>query len=111
MAHTRELCDEPADGVLRACRAARRGGDDDARSLPVGRRVTFYHAADCSLCARALEAVAELHEELGFELELIDIGGRPELEARYRELLPALELDGELVFTYFVDADALRARL
>ena len=55
--------------------------------------------------------VAELHDELAFELELIDIGGRPELEARYRELLPAVEIDGELAFTYFVDADALRARL
>jgi hypothetical protein len=41
----------------------------------------------------------------------VDIGGRPDLEARYRELLPALEVDGELAFTYFVDADALRRRL
>jgi hypothetical protein len=35
----------------------------------------------------------------------------PELEARYRELLPVVEVDGVQVFTYFVDADALRARL
>ena len=54
--------------------------------------------------------VAGLHDELAFELELVDIGGRPELEARYRALLPAVEIDGELAFTYFVDADALRAR-
>ena len=60
---------------------------------------------------RALEVVAELHDELQFELELIDIGVRPELEAPYRELLPAVEIDGELAFTYFVDPDALRARL
>ena len=73
--------------------------------------VTIYHAADCSLCARALEVVAELRDELAFELALIDLGGRPELEARYRELLPAVEIDGELAFTYFVDTDALRARL
>jgi hypothetical protein len=55
--------------------------------------------------------VSELHDRLGFELELVDVGGRPELEARYRELLPAVEVDGELAFTYFVDADALRRRL
>ena len=73
--------------------------------------VTVYHAADCSLCARALEVVGELRVELGFELELVDIAGRPELEARYRKLLPAVEVDGELAFTYFVDPDALRARL
>jgi hypothetical protein len=33
------------------------------------------------------------------------------LEARYRELLPAIEVGGELAFTYFVDAAALRARV
>jgi hypothetical protein len=46
-----------------------------------------------------------------FELEIVDIAGDPALEARYRELLPALEIDGHLAFTYFVDADALRERL
>ena len=74
-------------------------------------RVTVYHAPGCSLCARALEVVGALHEELGFELELVDIGGRADLEARYRELLPVVEVDGELAFTYFVDPDALRARV
>jgi glutaredoxin len=73
--------------------------------------VTVYTAEGCSLCGRALEVVAELRAELGFDLDLVDIGGRPELEARYRELLPAVEVDGELAFTYFVDAEALRARL
>ena len=46
-----------------------------------------------------------------FELELVDIGGDPELEARYRELLPVVEIDGERAFTYFVPAEALAARL
>jgi Glutaredoxin-like domain (DUF836) len=46
-----------------------------------------------------------------FELELVDIGGDPELERRYREHLPVLEIDGEHAFTYFVEPDALRARL
>jgi hypothetical protein len=49
--------------------------------------------------------------ELGFDLELIDVGGEPELEALYRELLPVVEIDGERAFTYFVDGDALRIRL
>jgi glutaredoxin len=69
------------------------------------------HAADCSLCARALEVVSEAQAELGFELELVDIGADAELEARYRALLPVVEIDGEQAFTYFVDPDALRARL
>ena len=73
--------------------------------------VTVYTSAECSLCVRALEVVGRLRAELGFELEVVDIDGKPELEARYRELLPAVEVDGELAFTYFVDRAALRARL
>ena len=81
------------------------------RGVCIRSRVVVYHAPDCSLCARAVEVVAQVQDELAFELELIDIAGRPELEARYRELLPAVEIDGALAFTYFVDPDGLRARL
>jgi hypothetical protein len=49
--------------------------------------------------------------ELPFDLELVDIAGDPDLERRYREHLPVLEIDGERAFAYFVDADALRARI
>jgi hypothetical protein len=55
--------------------------------------------------------VAALQAELGFELELVDIAGDPALEARYRERIPVVEVNGERAFTYFVDADALRERL
>jgi glutaredoxin len=75
------------------------------------RRVTLYRAADCHLCERALDVVRDVQADLGFELELVDIGGDPELEARYRERLPVLEIDGVQAFTYFVDAEALRSRL
>jgi hypothetical protein len=52
-----------------------------------------------------------VRDELGFKLDVVDIGGSPDLEARYRELLPAVEIDGELAFTYFVDEDAFRERV
>ena len=55
--------------------------------------------------------MAALREELGFELETVDIGGDPELEARYREWLPVVEIDGERAFTYFVHEDAFRRKL
>jgi hypothetical protein len=55
--------------------------------------------------------VQELHDELGFELELVDIEGRRELEARYRERLPVVEVDGQPAFEYFVTSEGLRARL
>ena len=51
----------------------------------------------------------EAQAELGFELELVEIDGDPELESRYRERIPVVEIDGETAFTYFVEPEALRA--
>ena len=75
------------------------------------RRVTVFHAEGCHLCERALEVVEAAREELGFELEVVDIGGDPELETRHRERLPVIEIDGEPAFTFFVTPAALRAAL
>ena len=71
-------------------------------------RVVVYTAAGCHLCERALEVVREV---CGDAFEAVDVDGDPELEARHREWLPVVEVDGERAFTYFVDAEALRARL
>jgi hypothetical protein len=46
-----------------------------------------------------------------FELEEVDISGDAELEARYREWLPVVEIGGERAFTHFVPPDALRRKL
>ena len=43
--------------------------------------------------------VAELHQELGFDLREIDITGDPALEAEYRDWLPVVEIDGRRRFT------------
>jgi hypothetical protein len=55
--------------------------------------------------------VTAVRGKIAFDLELVDIGDDDDLEARFRELLPVVEIDGERAFTYFVDADALRTRL
>ena len=41
----------------------------------------------------------------------MDISGDADLEARYRELLPVVEIDGERAFTFFVEPESFRARL
>ena len=71
----------------------------------------MFHAEGCHLCAAARRTVETVRAELGFELEEVDIAGDPDLEARYREWLPVLEIDGERAFTYFVQPDALRRKL
>ena len=52
--------------------------------------------------------VAQLRDELGFDLREVDITGDPALEAEYREWLPVVEIDGRRRFTYYVQPDALR---
>jgi hypothetical protein len=55
--------------------------------------------------------LAELRGELEFELSEVDISGDPELEKRYRELLPVVEIDGAQAFVYYVPPDAFRRKL
>ena len=74
-------------------------------------RVVLYHAQSCSLCERARATLAELRLEHEFDLEEIDIGGDAELEARYREWLPVVEIDGERAFVYHLDAAAFLRRI
>jgi hypothetical protein len=53
----------------------------------------------------------QVRAEVPFELEETDISGDTELEARYRERIPVVLVDGEEAFTFFVHPDALRRRL
>jgi glutaredoxin len=73
--------------------------------------VTLVVARDCHLCERAREELAALAVELGFAVEEVDITGVPELERRYREWVPVIEVDGERVSVYRVEAQPLRHKL
>ncbi|HST25809.1 MAG TPA: glutaredoxin family protein [Gaiellaceae bacterium] len=73
--------------------------------------VTLYHAPGCHLCDRARDVLEEARAELGFELVEVDITGSAELEARYREWLPVVDIDGERAFVYHVDPNGLRRKL
>jgi hypothetical protein len=41
----------------------------------------------------------------------VEIAGDPELEARYREWLPVVEIDGARAFVYHVDEAGFRRKL
>jgi hypothetical protein len=74
-------------------------------------RVVLYKAVGCHLCERARAQLAALRSELGFELGEVSIDGDPALEARYRESVPVVEIDGERVCTYYVQPEPFRRRL
>ena len=63
-------------------------------------RVVLYAAPGCHLCAAARRV-----------LDGVDISASPELERRYRERIPVVEVGGEEAFTYFVHPEGLRRRL
>ncbi len=52
-----------------------------------------------------------VRDDLRFDLDEVDIDGDAELEARYREWLPVVEIDGERAFVYHVDEGAFRRKL
>jgi glutaredoxin len=73
--------------------------------------VRVYSAAGCHLCEVAKALLEQEREVHGFDLVEIDITGRPELEAAYREHIPVVFVAGRKAFKYHVDPAELRRRL
>ena len=73
--------------------------------------MTLVVARDCHLCERAREELAALAGELDFAVAELDITGVEALERRYRPFIPVVEVGGERVSVYRVEADALRHKL
>ena len=67
----------------------------------------MFHGQGCGLCDRARTQL----DRLGVSYDAVDITGDAELEARYREWLPVLEIDGERAFVYYIDEAALLKKL
>ena len=74
-------------------------------------KVVLFTAAGCSLCGRARATLNDLRRELEFDYQEVAIDGDPELEGRYREWLPVVEIDGERAFVYHVPPDGFRRSL
>jgi glutaredoxin len=73
--------------------------------------VTLYGKPGCHLCDDARAVVERVRAEHPFELREVDVSLDPELNRAYGERIPVLEVDGEEVFEFFVDAAELRRRI
>ena len=73
--------------------------------------VTLYGKPGCHLCEEARTVVEQVRAEHPFEPKEVDVTLDPELHRAYGERIPVLELDGEEVFEFFVDAADLRRRI
>lgn len=71
-------------------------------------RLRLYVRSGCHLCDAMLDELASIRQRRDFELEVIDILGRPALEARYGTRIPVLStaVDEEICH-YFLDETAL----
>jgi glutaredoxin len=72
--------------------------------------VTLYSRPGCHLCDDARESLQRVQTRAPFTLAEVDITADDELHKRYLERIPVVSVDGEDLFDYFVDEDAL-ARL
>ena len=72
------------------------------------KRLRVYIRSGCHLCDAMLAELDTSRQQGKFELELVDILGRPELESRYGSLIPVLCTDGdEEICHYYLDETAL----
>jgi glutaredoxin len=70
-------------------------------------KLTLYGKPGCHLCEEARAVVDEVREHRPFELEEVDITRDPALEARYRERIPVVVIDGEEALELVIEASEL----
>ncbi|HQU15960.1 MAG: thioredoxin family protein [Chromatiales bacterium 21-64-14] len=70
-------------------------------------RLTVYGRSHCHLCEEMLSALRPFQERYGFALEVVDIDGEPQLEARYGAKVPVLVTADRELCHYFLDETML----
>ena len=73
--------------------------------------VTLYGRPGCHLCDEAREVLVRVRAERPFTLREVDIERDDELLRRYLERIPVVSVDGEELFDFHVDEQALRRHL
>ena len=73
--------------------------------------LTVYERSGCHLCDDMVSTLSEWKEELGFEIERIDVDTSPGLAARYGTRVPVLACGSIEICHYFLDLAALRRAL
>jgi Glutaredoxin-like domain (DUF836) len=73
--------------------------------------LTLYGKPGCHLCDDARAVVGEALAGRDVALLEVDVTLDPVLERLYGERIPVVAMDGDELFDYVVDPDALRERL
>ena len=82
-----------------------------ANETPVKPRLTVLSREYCHLCHDLIQALKQFQGRYDFEIEVVDVDANPRLEEKWGDKVPVL-LDGDReICHYFLDADAVDARL
>jgi len=73
--------------------------------------VTLFGRRGCHLCDDARAVLLRVQAGHPFCLEEIDVEADDGLLERYLERIPVIAVDGEELFDFFVDEEALRRKL
>jgi hypothetical protein len=73
--------------------------------------LTLYGKPGCHLCDDARAVVGKALAGRDVALREVDVTLDPVLERRYGQRIPVVAVDGEELFDYVVDPDALKERL
>jgi glutaredoxin len=74
-------------------------------------QLTLYGKPGCHLCEEARAVVEQVRQAHPFELEEVDITRDPTLEARYRERIPVIAIDGRETLELVIEATELQRAL
>jgi glutaredoxin len=77
----------------------------------VNPKLTVLSRGYCHLCHGMIAALEQFRGRYDFEIEVVDVDRHPALEEKWGDKVPVL-LDGEReICHYFLDVEALEARL
>ncbi|WP_275099337.1 glutaredoxin family protein [Sedimenticola hydrogenitrophicus] len=65
--------------------------------------LTFYYRDGCHLCEDMWQHLQVIRDTRPFDLQLIDVDGDPQLQARYGKLIPVLAAGDDVICNYYLD--------
>ncbi len=70
--------------------------------------VTIYSKKDCHLCDIARDTLIKIQQEFPFSLTEIDIEKDKTAFDKYKYLIPVIEINDRIVFTYRINENELK---
>jgi len=71
-------------------------------------QLTLYGRHECHLCSDMQDSLKPYSDELGFELNIVDIDANPELISRFATKVPVLMHEKHEICHFFLDLHALQ---